>query len=157
MFAPRTEDNMPKSPMTSYIHDAEFGLQMLHAYFASVLQTNHSDAVATVFQYALAESFPLEERAVSDVVRYLLCIFCAACINFGALFFVALKGYQRGEVWQSAFLRACAGDWMSDVLFVSVLEVLIMQAVLPSCISSAVARVRCNLQALTVQYVSVCD
>eukprot|EP00981_Chlorochromonas_danica_P016072 scaffold15495_cov517-Ochromonas_danica.AAC.1 len=49
----------------------------------------------------------------------------------GALLYIGLKGLDRGKVWQSSFLQACAIQWAMDVVFVSTVEILWVDFGLP--------------------------
>lgn len=45
-------------------------------------------------------------------------------INLGALYFLALKGIQRGLQWQLSFLSACLVEWSVDTFVMETVEVL---------------------------------
>lgn len=59
----------------------------------------------------------------SRVLR-LVSIACVLVINLGALYFVALKGVQRGSAWQRSFITVCLVDWVVDACFMETVEVL---------------------------------
>lgn len=45
-------------------------------------------------------------------------------MNIGSLFYVALKGAIRGSKWQYIYLNACIINWVSELLFVQLIEIL---------------------------------
>lgn len=131
--------------------DLEFGATLLHTYMREILHSRHSNEAEKLFAYALSESYPLEDPPASNTARY-LCMFCLLCINAGSLFYIALKGIQRGYSWQLTFLNACVVEWLTDVLFVSMIEVWFMNIILPSLALQEVAEVRRWVHRRIVQY-----
>lgn len=134
--------------------DSEYGVGLLHAFISELLVTSAKSPMSErVYRYAVSEAFPLEAPAVSDTMKGLF-IFCVASINIGSLIFIALKGIQRGQAWQGTFLWACAVEWVTDVLFVSVMEVLLLNIVLPSFAVSVTSQVCHRLRLLTAAFSS---
>lgn len=133
--------------------DVEFGVQLLQRYFGELLASRHVFA-ERIYQKLVVDTFEENVGAVSDVTKY-LCVFGVVCINFGAFFYVALKGTQRGQSWQRAFLFACAIEWMTDVFFAAILEIWILHVLLPATALSEVMQIRDDVQRTMVEYLAL--
>lgn len=126
------------------------GVQLIQCFIGEILEQRRQGDVAAkdaarIYRFALAETFPPPPPATPLRIQ-ILCMAGVLVINVGALFFVALKGVQRGVAWQGSFLTACAVEWVTDVFFVSVVEVWVMNMILPSFAANALLDVRGDIQ-----------
>lgn len=131
-----------------YASNAEYGMVLLHQLLADTLRqlsTSASSVTASrdyfaaqrFFLHAVHKDFVVETSTSSDVAKY-ASIALITCINLGALFFVALKGIQRGSVWQRSFLSVCLLEWLVDVAFMETMEVVWVDFFLPGFVLSEV-------------------
>lgn len=123
--------------------DAEFGVTVLHSFLVHGMhraqQTSRGLLAARLFARMVQKDFSGSgvASAVSRRSKWLAGISIALC-NLGALFFILLKGIQRGGAWQYSFLYACLLQWLFDEILLQTLEVLWIDFALPGLVFTAV-------------------
>lgn len=146
-----------------YASNAEYGMVLLHHLLADTLHqlsTSASSVTASrdyfaaqrFFLHAVHKDFVVETTTSSDVAKY-AAIALITCINLGALFFVALKGIQRGSAWQRSFLSVCLLEWLVDVAFMETMEVVWVDFFLPGFVLSEVQAAVQRLCRLSETYI----
>eukprot|EP01040_Poterioochromonas_malhamensis_P020840 gene20840-24992_t len=97
---------------------------LLHAYLYSIVYHRLGDKeAASILWQTIWKGYRLPPPRVSRVVQWMFGLLVVMTV-MGALFFIFLKGLNRGSVWQSNFLQACCIQWAMDVVFVSTVEIL---------------------------------
>eukprot|EP01033_Poteriospumella_lacustris_P003418 gene3418-2527_t len=113
--------------------DVEFGTALLHQLVADVLDAEASPAAKRLYQFTVRKDFPVESSSSSETLRF-ASLAIIIVINLGALYYISLKGIQRGISWQLSFLRGCLLEWLFDVVVNESMEVLWVDFFLPSLI-----------------------
>lgn len=133
--------------------DAEYGVCVLQQFLADqvltpmqsigdgsgvVTDTKQDDkdwraAVTRYFVKILQEEYVSTKAPVTETAKLAATAAIIAC-NLGALYFVLLKGIQRGVGWQINFLYACLLQWVLEDICVQTLEVLVIDFLLPGMI-----------------------
>jgi hypothetical protein len=116
-----------------YATDVEFGTALLHQLVADVLDAEASPAAKRLYQFTVRKDFPVESSSSSEMLRF-VSLGIIIVINLGALYYISLKGIQRGISWQLSFLRGCLLEWLFDVVVNESMEVLWVDFFLPSLI-----------------------
>jgi hypothetical protein len=116
-----------------YATDMEFGATLLHQLMGDILENISSPAAKRLYLFVVRKDFPVESSASSNMMR-MLALLLVIAINLGALYYISLKGIQRGISWQLSFLRGCLLEWMFDVLVMDSIEVVWVDYFLPGLI-----------------------
>lgn len=108
--------------------DVEYAVALLHTFLGEILGRN--TPAARLFFLTVRKDFVDEVPPVSERAQWVALGIIAAS-NIAGLFFVLLKGIQRGSVWQISFLSACFLQWMMEAVFLQTVEVLWIDFGLP--------------------------
>lgn len=130
--------------------DLEYGMVLLQTLLGDRLG-GVSTATGRFFHFVLQKDFEHETSAVPRRSQW-LCILFVICINLGAMYYLALKGVQRGLAWQRTFLKVCLLEWLIDVCIQETMEVLWVDVCLPSFIQNEVTMGLNYLRRLTISF-----
>eukprot|EP00981_Chlorochromonas_danica_P004099 scaffold801_cov178-Ochromonas_danica.AAC.4 len=103
---------------------------LLHVYLYDIVHHHSNRVAAEILWQTMTKDYRLPSPSVSMGVKW-ACGCLILGLNMGALLFICLKGLSRGKVWQGDFLEACAIQWVLDVVFVSVVEILCVDFGIP--------------------------
>ena len=81
---------------------------------------------------------------VSHNLKY-LCFFMLVVMNAGAIYYVMLKGTTKGYNWQQNYLQLYFLSFVSDILFVQVVDILWTEVFLPRMIMSHVQEMKTKI------------
>eukprot|EP00981_Chlorochromonas_danica_P004097 scaffold801_cov178-Ochromonas_danica.AAC.2 len=103
---------------------------LLHVYLYDIVHHHSNRVAAEILWQTMTKDYRLPSPSVSMGVKW-ACGCLILGLNMGALLFICLKGLSRGKVWQGDFLEAYAIQWVLDVVFVSVVEILCVDFGIP--------------------------
>lgn len=123
-----------KTVLNSRHNDAEYGVIVMLTLLADMLRAY--PASRKLFMSFVRDEY-LTKYAKSHfwANAFMVLIFM---LNFGALYFVALKGMSRGLTWQRNFLQGCLLDLVAEMAFVQIMEIWWIDFFLPSLIAKEV-------------------
>ncbi len=129
-----------------YATDIEFGMCLIQVLYEDLLQqlVLHRNAIhgvdatsakerihqAKLFRAVLDDNFVIEPSS-SEVLQYMI-IGALVLINLGSLYFVLLRGIDRGFAWQSNLLRVCLLQWMTQVVLHETVQVYVVRFLIPN-------------------------
>lgn len=65
------------------------------------------------------------------IVWRALSVAVIVALNAGALYFIITKAVVRGLAWQTAYLKVCGWEWFTEVLILDVVDVTLLDFVVP--------------------------
>eukprot|EP01033_Poteriospumella_lacustris_P009798 gene9798-7013_t len=65
------------------------------------------------------------------IVWRALSVAVIVALNAGALYFIITKAVVRGLAWQTAYLKVCGWEWFTEVLILDVVDVTMLDFVVP--------------------------
>jgi hypothetical protein len=96
-----------------------YGIGLLHTLYSDLIgQESYSEKIFSMF---INKTF-ISEKYV-DYKMKLFAFIMLTMINFGCVFYVALKGAIRGNKWQHIYINACIINWISDIFVVQLFEI----------------------------------
>eukprot|EP01033_Poteriospumella_lacustris_P006017 gene6017-4318_t len=114
--------------LLGHASDAEFAMTLLQTYLADFLGRRETYFGRLYLQFVHKDF--VAEAAASETWQWCMVAFVAA-LNLGGLLFVVLKGVARGVGWQFIFLKSCLLEWLGEVWFYHVMEVFVVDIVVP--------------------------
>ena len=115
---------------------------MLHLLYLEIIAKT-SPGSASLFWAYLKRDF-IKYR-VPSYLQY-LCVASIAIINAGAIYYVMLKGTSKGYAWQENYLKLYALNFLSDILFLQVCEIIWIDVLLPRSIIKSVQEARTQIE-----------
>ena len=116
--------------LTHEVSDATFGACVLHNLYIDLL--GRTSAMGRLFWTYTKKDF-IALRYVHKYVQY-AAVALLIMMNGGSIYYIMLKGITKGDAWQVQFLRYYVFSFLSDVLFVQLLELVWIEVLLPSLI-----------------------
>jgi hypothetical protein len=123
--------------MVQYSNDGEFGMVLVQTWFVEALKGGRKLPGSFLLDW-MSKQFPSETYS-TEIMRQ-LAMGVVLLVNVGALYYIASKGASRGYDWQLRFLSVCLLNWISEVWYLRVWEVWMLDFYLPSWKMSPVSR-----------------
>jgi hypothetical protein len=112
------------------------GLEILHLFMVDLL--GRSTPAAKIFREKFGEDFE-DTRAVTRAGKVMAAL-VLVCLNVFFVFYLILKGYQKGPKWQVQFFLSCVAQILVELLVFETTECLWLNYTIPSFVHTEVAQ-----------------
>jgi hypothetical protein len=129
---------------------AEVGLTLLHVFISDLLGRTTNRPAAQLFQQVVHREFQTNNSLEAPVKLWqrILAVVLLLAANVFAVYYTLLRGLKQGVGWQKIYLLVLMGQWLSDMLFVRVIQIAVMDCFVPLLISEEMRYVWAMLDGL---------
>ncbi len=157
---PTAVSKLAQSPMLLHVSQraisgAEYGVGLLHMLLAEMIHyASHSHAKYTIFLRAMEDFFEpvYYTYAIHQYTYFMLLL----CVNCGAFYFIITKTVARGYAWQWSFFQALMLEWIAEIFFIELMEIVVLDIWLPGSVY-AEAKVAAMMVLQTATMVSLVE
>ena len=123
------------------------GLELLHQFVVDIL--GRTTPAAKIFHEKFCEEFE-DSRAVTATQKY-LAIITLLCMNLFFVYFLILKGYQKGRAWQVQFFLSCLAQMAVELFVFETTECIWLNYSVPAYVHREVKNATTKLRQLVEQ------